>query len=375
MKNWIMNKPKFVAVIVSVIITGLFLAVLNGTGYLLAGALSKVGGYSYTGQMLAESIAAVIAVVFAAICGYLGVLKEKGIGFWKSFYVGGFFVGYVGYVVVAQCIVSILNIESKIEPFGAILTFVFTMLLVGFTEELIFRGVIFNLLFDRFSNTKGGIVFAVIFNGLIFGGVHLSNLTTGAKFSSIIIQVITAGFLGALFAIVYARTRNLWFAIVAHAAVDFGALLGGGIFGNGDLIDALGSFSVQNLISVPILLIPLLILCRKSKLEEIVARRNGQEILPTEKDAKSDGIVSLILGIVSIVFCWMGMFFGFGVVGCMAAVASKKAKHENNGLAIAGLITSIIGTVLGLLMVVILFVVMGTMGNMDKTILFQQMGM
>lgn len=375
MKDKIMKLPKLVVVAIALVVAVLFLVVVNVVGGLFAGPFSNIGGYSYTIQMIAEAVAAVVAIIFAAVCGYLGVLKEKGIGLGKSFYVGGFFVGYVVYVIVAQCIVSLLNIDSKVEPFGAIVTFVVTMFLVGFTEELIFRGIIFNLLFDRFSNTRGGILLAVALDGLIFGSVHFSNLTTGVKFSSVLIQVITAGFLGGIFAIIYARTRNIWYVIIAHAAVDFGGLLGGGIFGNGDLVDALGSYSAQNLIAVPVIMIPLVILCRKSKLDEIVAKRNGQAVAPTEADAKRDGIVSLVLGITSIVLCFMGMFFGFGVVGCLAAVSSRKAKKDDNGLAIAGLVTSIVGTVFGIVMVFVLFFVFTMMSSMDKTVLFQEMGL
>ncbi len=374
MKKLVMKLPKVCAVLIGIVLTAAFLGVLWLVGIAEGKWFPSPFGYSYTAQMIGEIAACVFAVILLAAFGYPGIVKEKGIGFGKSFYTGGFFIGYVGYALVAQLIVNMINADSKVESFPAILTFVITMFLVGAAEELLFRGVILNLLLDRFSNTRRGVLLAVLFDGLIFGCAHFGNLSAGVNFSSILIQVITAGLLGAIFAIVYARTKNIWFVILAHAAVDFAALLGGGIFGNGDLIDALGSYSSENLIAVPILLIPLIVLCRKSKLEEAVQLREGRGIQPTEKDANRDGIVSLVLGIISIVLSCIGMCFGLGIVGCIAAVTSRKIKPENNGIAIAGLVTSIIGTVFGVFMTIILLIFYASMDGMDKALLFEQMG-
>ncbi len=374
MKKLVMKMPKACSVLLGVIITVAFLGILTLVGRAGAALFPSPFGCSYTMQMIGELAACMFSVILLAVFGYLDIIKEKGIGFGKSFYTGGFFIGYFVYALVAQLIVNILNSDSAVESFPAILTFVITMFLVGAAEELLFRGLILNLLLDRFSNTRRGILLAVLFDGLIFGCAHFGNLSAGVHFTSILIQVISAGLLGTIFAIVYARTGNIWFVILAHAAVDFAALLGGGIFGNGDLIDALGSYSAKNLITVPVLLIPFIVLCRKSRLDEAVQLREGRTVLPTGKDAERDGIVSLVLGIISIVISCIGMGFGVGIVGCIAAVISKKTKPENNGIAIAGLVTSIVGTVIGILMTVILLVFYASMDGMDKAMIFEQMG-
>lgn len=65
-------------------------------------------------------------------------------------------------------------------------------------------------------------------------------------------------------------------------------------------------------------------------------------------------VAALVLGIVSIVFCFIpGLNFIapiLGIIGIILAVVSKKQLKESNeptGMATGGLITSIIGTVLG----------------------------
>ncbi len=60
------------------------------------------------------------------------------------------------------------------------------------------------------------------------------------------------------------------------------------------------------------------------------------------------GIASLVLGIVSIVFCWVPVVgLVSGILGIIFSV--KQRKISQNGIAIAGLVTSIIGLVLSAL--------------------------
>ena len=67
------------------------------------------------------------------------------------------------------------------------------------------------------------------------------------------------------------------------------------------------------------------------------------------------GVCALILGIVSVV---IGCFFSYmgwigiicGVLGIIFAAVAKKNPDTNNGVATAGLVLSIIGTVLSLIL-------------------------
>ena len=61
-------------------------------------------------------------------------------------------------------------------------------------------------------------------------------------------------------------------------------------------------------------------------------------------------IAGLVLGIISVAFCWVPGVFITGIVGLVCSVSGrKKALLENkpSGLGIAGLIISIIGIVFG----------------------------
>jgi hypothetical protein len=96
-------------------------------------------------------------------------------------------------------------------------------------------------------------------------------------------------------------------------------------------------------VAVPIFLVPVIIMLRKSKLEEAVRIANGEEIQPSEAEAKPVAIVSLIMGIISVVSSCYGYFMGLGVVGLLGALLSRRYKKEGNGLAKAALIVSAVG--------------------------------
>ena len=61
-------------------------------------------------------------------------------------------------------------------------------------------------------------------------------------------------------------------------------------------------------------------------------------------------IAALVLGIASLVVCWIpGLGLVLGVVGIILAVMARKENDENKGMVTAGLVCAIIGAVLGLI--------------------------
>lgn len=178
------------------------------------------------------------------------------------------------------------------------------------------------------------------------------------------IQALQATLLGVLFAAIYLRSGNLWICIIIHALVDFGGLMASGIFGNGDMTDMIGSLSVLNLVvTVPLFLVPCIVLLRRSKLDEIVEMREGEIIIPSEREGENIATVSLVLGILGIVTGFVGYGAGFGLVGLLGAICSKKIKPQQNGTATVALITSIIGLVIAALMITAIMFLMPVLSD------------
>ena len=82
-----------------------------------------------------------------------------------------------------------------------------------------------------------------------------------------------------------------------------------------------------------------------------------------EKKSNGLAIASLVLGIVSIVFCfiiqWLGLIIG--IVGIVLGVMAKK--KNPTGMATAGLVLSIIGTVLCALIFIACAACVGAIGS------------
>ena len=72
-----------------------------------------------------------------------------------------------------------------------------------------------------------------------------------------------------------------------------------------------------------------------------------------EKASQGFGIASLVLGIVSIIFLWFPPFAIIaGILAIIFAVIQKKQKPTD--IATAGLITGIVGTALGTILLIIM---------------------
>lgn len=83
-----------------------------------------------------------------------------------------------------------------------------TLIVLGVIfEEVVFRGVIFRLL-----EKQAGTVGPLVFQSLLFGGLHLFNDATS------VMTVISVTLLGGFWTVVYVYSRNLWVVVANHAA-------------------------------------------------------------------------------------------------------------------------------------------------------------
>lgn len=84
-----------------------------------------------------------------------------------------------------------------------------------------------------------------------------------------------------------------------------------------------------------------------------------------EKKSNGLAIASLVLGIVSIVFSFIGLSIPLGlIVGIVGIILSVMARKKNPcGMATAGLVLSIIGTILCALMFIACAACVGAIGS------------
>lgn len=92
------------------------------------------------------------------------------------------------------------------------LLYMLSMLMVGFLEEIIFRGLLFKAL------AKDGLKTAIVISSVTFGIGHLVNLIngSGANLFSNILQVIYAIAAGLMFTLLFFCTKSLYACILCH---------------------------------------------------------------------------------------------------------------------------------------------------------------
>ena len=92
---------------------------------------------------------------------------------------------------------------------------VLSMLLIGYVEEVIFRGFLFKMMLR-----KNGERPAIIVSSVTFGIGHLVNLLAGQASLESVIQVFFAIAWGFIFTMVFYKCGSLWPCIIVHALVD-----------------------------------------------------------------------------------------------------------------------------------------------------------
>lgn len=92
---------------------------------------------------------------------------------------------------------------------------VLSMLLVGFIEEMIFRGFLFTSLLKTSRLTT-----AIIISAVTFGMGHIVNLLSGQATAETIVQVFFAISWGFILTMVFYKCGKLWPCIIAHGLID-----------------------------------------------------------------------------------------------------------------------------------------------------------
>lgn len=92
---------------------------------------------------------------------------------------------------------------------------VLSMLLIGYVEELVFRGFLFKALLS-----KDGLKAAIIISSVTFGIGHIVNLFAGQVTVEAVATVFFAISWGFIFTLVFYKSGSLFPGIIAHGLVD-----------------------------------------------------------------------------------------------------------------------------------------------------------
>lgn len=139
----------------------------------------------------------------------------------------GFGVGILFFLLVTgtMALLGGYRVGSVSWDGNALVESLFTFLVVAVGEEVLFRGIVFRMIDDRWGTAVG-----LVASALIFGFVHISN-TNATVWSSLAIAVEA----GLLLAAAYKWSGTLWLPIGIHWSWNFfqGPVFGFAVSGNG----------------------------------------------------------------------------------------------------------------------------------------------
>lgn len=197
-----MNKRLWIAVVVYVLWVIITLA---GARWLLGGEEAELVELVKNG--IGWQFVGAVALLFAAIVAF----KWRDMGFGAPHSL----LKVMWFPVLVLLAISSLALVTGM-PEGRVLFFVaFNTFLVGVSEEVMFRGVLFRALLE---NSR--VWTTIIITTVLFGAVHVLNGFTTGEWGPALLQAVAAGMSGLIFIAIVIRTGSLWPAIIYHFLWD-----------------------------------------------------------------------------------------------------------------------------------------------------------
>ncbi|MCR5019826.1 CPBP family intramembrane glutamic endopeptidase [Ruminococcus sp.] len=217
---------------------------------LIGGIICQKSGISgYAAQFTTGLVSLAFYIVILILLKKKRVLTTKGNGFFGGLLTGLFMIYSSVVALASELFVSTEGKTAKIVTpselhFGSEQVWCILALFVaaGICEELLFRGIIFNVLRDLFGrSTVKGTVTAVFVSGILFGLYHFLNLTAGIGLDAVLPQVVSTAGLGIFLCAVYARWGNIWITVFLHALMDICVVLPGSMKNNENIVESISS--------------------------------------------------------------------------------------------------------------------------------------
>jgi CAAX amino terminal protease family. len=137
-------------------------------------------------------------------------------------------------------------------------------LLAGVSEELMCRGILYNVTNNKYKNVHA----AAFLSSAVFGVVHFVNLVN-ASFAETALQVLFAFGFGVLLAAVYARCTTVWPGVLLHGLYNFAGYAAANL-AFAETIDE-KTLVIINVVQAVASICIALFLIRKKKMAEIAA--------------------------------------------------------------------------------------------------------
>ncbi len=261
-------------VILAIAVTFISLILYHLAGKVIQAAVTD----DYLSAFLSEVVFAVLVAASVILLRKKEIFKSDRAllkSGWKS-------AGFFFFLTIVIGVMGLGNLLEANVSFTQFLLVVGLVVLVGFCEETLFRGLVQRAFHNYFGeDSRKHVWMAVICSGLIFGLAHLVNLDRGNPFLASVLQAGVNCFAGMLYAAVFFRTgKNLYFMIFIHTLYDYAVMVANGRL-NGQTLNnvlnpaggdlTIGKVAVGIAVWGLIYLIPTLIVLRPKKMDPLLS--------------------------------------------------------------------------------------------------------
>lgn len=236
-------------------------------------------GLNNSGAVVRELILKVIPIVLLSVVFKTSDVLKNTKNFGKSLFSG---LSVVIYTVLASIIFFTVTASEKtpMKSVPEIILFALFVFLVGFSEELLCRGIMTETMLRKHGNTKKGIWLSILSSSVSFGLLHLTNILMGQSVLDTVIQVITASCLGIFFNAIYVRHRNIYAIALIHGMIDFVAMWYMGVLQGNSILkvyeeSTIATSTTEAIVTIlmnGVVLIPAFVILRKKKLNEVIEK-------------------------------------------------------------------------------------------------------
>ncbi len=163
-----------------------------------------------------------IAIWVMPVIFLVGIMEKVNplsyLGLYHNFKKGLKWAGWVSLVFIFYFVILNLTVlKNNIHLQMGLNEWLNTILLVGITEEIVFRGFLLRKLMDSYKFWIANTITA-----LLFASIHFPIwFYKGLSFPHMLSSIITAIVLGIIFGFVYKKSNSLWSVILVHSLYNF----------------------------------------------------------------------------------------------------------------------------------------------------------
>ncbi len=241
---------------------------------LIGRALKSFFANEFVYNLVGEVIFAVCALFFVLLLKRTDVFKSDS----KFLRSGLTAAGFFWFLLLLQGWISLPQLVVATAAPWEIVLFIIFGFLVGFTEEVLFRGLVQGALHRYFGEDSfQHVLSAVLVGGIIFGAAHLSNaFRPGANVLSSVVQAAATAGMGVYLGTIYFRSKkNIWFLIILHGVYDLIVMTASGMLSGNQASNILNSYSnnyIGALIWLVVYTLLSLFLLRPKKIEPLLEK-------------------------------------------------------------------------------------------------------